>query len=118
MRCSNALKPFDHGDSSRGILKLLSLLLLPLVPFPDTCSSPRSENERTKLNAGTWPYKLQAHVISYIDLGGRRSSILTIIMVVLLIGKSQLEGVGNDTALVSPSAFKQIPVTSEDQRLR
>lgn len=39
-------------------------------------------------------------------------------MVVVLIGKLKLECVGKDIVLVTPRAFKQIPVASKNQRLR
>ena len=61
LRCGEGLKSFDHGHSSRGILDLFALLLLLLVPFPDTCGYRiRKMNSVGVIR----PHRLQTRIIS------------------------------------------------------
>ena len=114
LRCGGGLKSFNHGHSSGGILDLFALLLLLLIPFPDTCRRRDKENEWC--GNDMFVQTADAYHQRYRP-GCRISSILTIIMIILLIGKSQLEGVGHHTTLGAPGTFEQVPITFEDQRL-
>ena len=55
--------------------------------------------------------------LSY-NLQSRGSSTLTIVMIVVLIGKLELESVREDVALFTLCAFEQVPVALENQQLR
>jgi len=114
LRRGEGLKSFNHGHSPGGILDLLALLLLLLVPFPDTYRyrDKKNEGRRSDTSAQT----ADTHYQRYRP-GCGDPSILTIIMVIVLIGESQLESIGQDAALLTIGTFEQVPTTLEDQRL-
>jgi len=114
LRCGKGLKSLNHGHSPGGVLDLFALLILLLVPFPDTCRYRDKGNERRRTDTSVQTTDM--HYQRYRP-GCGDPSILTIIMVVLLIGEAQLEGVGYDTTLVALGAFEQVPIALEDQWL-
>ena len=111
--CGEGLKSFNHGHSPGGVLDLLALLLLLLVPFPDTYRYRDEKNERRR--SDTSAQTTDTHYQRYRP-GWRDPSILTIIMVIVLIGESQLERVGQDAAPVTIGTFEQVLSILEDQR--
>lgn len=111
LRCSESLKSFNHCHSSSRVLDLLALLVLLPVPFPDTYRYWAQTNVRRRSSTLVHTTDMRYQRDHPEDRG---SSALTIIMVILLIGESQLESVGNNTALVSLCAFEQVPIALEN----
>ena len=64
--CGEGLESFNYSHSPGGIVDLFALLLLLLVPFPDTCLYRDKEMER---HGSNMPYRLQTHIISDIVQG-------------------------------------------------
>ena len=113
--CSDSLKSFDHGHSSRRVFDLFAFLPRLPVHFPDAYRYRVQTNERRRNDTlvQTMDMDYQQH-----HPGGRSgSSTLTIVVVIFLIRESQLESVGYDAALVPLGTFEQVSIALE-HRLR
>jgi len=79
LRCGDGLKSFDHGYGSSGVLDLFTLLILLLVPFPDTYGHRVRKSERRRSDvfvqtADTRNQRYHLRRLSLIDTHDRNDS--------------------------------------------